>query len=255
MSGAPATASFASLGTTAVVAVTDPATLEPARALLAADLDAVDRACSRFRDDSELTWANACAGTRVPVGRVLAGAVRVALDAARSSDGLVDPTLGAQLRAAGYDRTFALVRERDGWRVGPAPARGPGWLDVELDDEQRTLLVPKGVELDLGATAKAWAADRAVRRIASATGSGALVSPRRRRRGRGAAATRRAGRCALPTITRPPSSVRDRVIADHGRRPRHVGHRRPALARLTRETRTTFSIHGPGGPRSRRGAP
>ncbi len=175
MSGAPATASFASLGTTAVVAVTDPAALEPARALLAADLDAVDRACSRFRDDSELTWANACAGTRVPVGRVLAGAVRVALDAARSSDGLVDPTLGAQLRAAGYDRTFALVRERDGWRVAPAPARGPGWQEVELDDAQRTLLVPKGVELDLGATAKAWAADRAVRRIASATGSGALV--------------------------------------------------------------------------------
>jgi len=175
MSETPVTASFAALGTTAVVAVADPAVLGDARKLLVADLDAVDRACSRFRADSELAWVNAHAGAAVPVGSLLAQAVRVALDAARMSDGLVDPTLGAHIRAAGYDRTFALVRDRDSWRVGPSPARGPAWEDVELDDEQRLLLVPDGVELDLGATAKAWAADRAAHRIAAAVGTGALV--------------------------------------------------------------------------------
>jgi thiamine biosynthesis lipoprotein len=176
MSEAPVTASFIALGTTAVVAVVDPAALEEAQALLASDLADVDRACSRFRSDSELAWVNAHAGSPVALSCLLAEAVRVALDAARSSAGHVDPTLGAQLRAAGYDRTFALVRERDGWRVGPAPSRGPAWEDVELDDEERLLLVPDGVELDLGATAKAWAADRSARRIAAAAGTGVLVS-------------------------------------------------------------------------------
>jgi len=173
---AAATARFEALGTTAVVSVTDEGALSEARELLARDLAEVDRACSRFREDSELVRANACAGTPVRVGTLLADAVRVALDAARSSNGLVDPTLGAHLRAAGYDRTFSLVQERGTWQIRALPARRASWGDVDLDDEERMLLIPAGVELDLGATAKAWASDRAATRIAEVTGCGALVS-------------------------------------------------------------------------------
>ena len=170
------TVGFEALGTTAVVSVTDAAALSEAHNLLVEDLAAIDRACSRFRDDSELVRANASAGTPVRIGPLLAGALRVALDAAKESNGLVDPTLGAHVRAAGYDRTFSLVRERDTWQFRAVPARRASWLDVALDDEERTLLIPTGVELDLGATAKAWAADRAAIRIAEATGCGTLVS-------------------------------------------------------------------------------
>jgi thiamine biosynthesis lipoprotein len=173
---AAATARFEALGTTAVVSVTDERALSEARELLACELAAVDRACSRFRDDSELVRANARAGTPVRIGSLLADAVRVALDAARSSNGLVDPTLGANLRAAGYDRRFSLVQERSTWQIRALPARRASWGDVGLDDEERMLLIPAGVELDLGATAKAWASDRAAARIAEATGCGALVS-------------------------------------------------------------------------------
>ncbi|HEY8722500.1 MAG TPA: FAD:protein FMN transferase [Gaiellaceae bacterium] len=173
---AAATESFEALGTTAVVSVTDEGSLSEARELLARDLAAVDLACSRFRDDSELVHANACAGTPVRIGSLLADAVRVALDAARSSNGLVDPTLGANLRAAGYDRTFSLVQERGTWQIQAPPARRASWGDVDLDDQERMLLIPAGVELDLGATAKAWASDRAAARIAEATGCGVLVS-------------------------------------------------------------------------------
>jgi thiamine biosynthesis lipoprotein len=38
------------------------------------------------------------------------------------------------------------------------------------------LRIPRGVELDLGATAKAWASDHAARTIAAQTGCGVLVS-------------------------------------------------------------------------------
>jgi thiamine biosynthesis lipoprotein len=45
-----------------------------------------------------------------------------------------------------------------------------------LDEARGTICVPLGVELDLGATGKAFAADRAARRIANETGTGVLVS-------------------------------------------------------------------------------
>ena len=47
---------------------------------------------------------------------------------------------------------------------------------MEFDEQARLLRLPPGVRLDLGATAKAWAADRAATRIAAATGGGVLVS-------------------------------------------------------------------------------
>jgi FAD:protein FMN transferase len=50
----------------------------------------------------------------------------------------------------------------------------PGWRQVRLED--RILTVPDGVQLDLGATAKGWAADRSATRIADRTGCGVLVS-------------------------------------------------------------------------------
>jgi thiamine biosynthesis lipoprotein len=50
----------------------------------------------------------------------------------------------------------------------------PGWREVRLDG--RSLALPSGVRLDLGATAKAWAADRSAARIASQAGCGVLVS-------------------------------------------------------------------------------
>ena len=50
----------------------------------------------------------------------------------------------------------------------------PGWREVHL--EGRLLTMPEGVQLDLGATAKAWAADRSAARIAERLGCGVLVS-------------------------------------------------------------------------------
>ena len=113
MSDAPAAASFSALGTTATVAVVDHATLPAAREQLGRLLDAVDLTCSRFRADSELARVNLGAGGTISISSELARFLRFALEAADATDGCVDPTLGVQLRHAGYDRTFALVRERD----------------------------------------------------------------------------------------------------------------------------------------------
>ncbi len=171
-----ASCSFPALGTTATLVVTDPSGLAAARSALEAELQAVDETCSRFRSDSELVRLNAGAGRWVTVGDNLLRAIEVALHAAVATGGLCDPTIGRALRLAGYDRTFELVRRRDGrtFRVGFAPVAR--WESVELDTDRKRVRVPEGVELDLGATAKALAADRSARAAATAAGCGALVS-------------------------------------------------------------------------------
>lgn len=170
-----ATARLRALGTGATICVSQPVALADARRELVRELRAVDLVASRFREDSELTALNRQAGRRVRVSRALFDAVAVAVEAARSTSGLVDPTVGRALRLAGYDRTFTAVRARDGGFVAVAH-RSPDWTGVELDPERLEIRVPAGVELDLGATAKAAAADAAARAASRATGAGVLVS-------------------------------------------------------------------------------
>jgi thiamine biosynthesis lipoprotein len=143
---------------------------------LEAELEQVDRACSRFRRDSELSRLNRAAGRPFSVSDYFLDALRCALAAAESTNGAVDPTLGRALRLSGYDRTFSHVRKRDGRFFVPSAAAGGFWRRIEIDDDRRLVRLPAPAELDLGATAKAFAADRAARRAAATTGSGVLVN-------------------------------------------------------------------------------
>ena len=166
--------SFPALGTTAVLCVTAADAIADARAALERELSTIDEACSRFRPDSELVRLNASAGRAVQVGETLFEAIVVACRVAAATEGLVDPTVGRSLRLAGYDRTFERVRV--GRREGPTFVAAPGWKAVEIAPGARTVTLPRGVELDLGATAKALAADRSASAIATSTGCGTLVS-------------------------------------------------------------------------------
>jgi thiamine biosynthesis lipoprotein len=171
-----ASATWQALGTGVQVIVTDGRQLAAARAMLEADLAAVDLACSRFRPDSEIVALDRAAEAGpIEVSPLLAEAIAVALRAARLTDGDVDPTVGAAMNAVGYDRDFSLVPP-EGPAVKLTVRTIPGWRQVGLDEQARLLQLPPGVRLDLGATAKAWAADRAAARIAAATGCGVLVS-------------------------------------------------------------------------------
>ena len=167
------TAAFDAIGVTNSVTVTDAEALPLAFELARSHLVALDEACSRFRADSELVRLNTCA--TATVSPLLLAAIETALDAARKSDGLVDPTVGASIRALGYDRDFdVLVRggPRPSFRLVPAS----GWRSVTVDRERSTVTLGRGTELDLGATAKAFAADRLARAVHEATGAGVLAA-------------------------------------------------------------------------------
>jgi thiamine biosynthesis lipoprotein len=174
-----ACASWTALGTGVAVRVRNPDSLAAARAAVELELAAIDRACSRFREDSELARVNARPGRPVRVDSLFIDALEVALDAARLTDGDVDPTLGRELELAGYDRDWEALRGATGTpaHAGAITARvRRAWPEVLIDREACTVRTPTGVRLDLGATAKAWAADRAARAAAGAGACGVLVS-------------------------------------------------------------------------------
>jgi thiamine biosynthesis lipoprotein len=172
---ATASAAWELWSTTAHLLVTEPGTLPAAVDLVRAHLGEIGTACSRFRPDSELSRINAAAMSG-PVDRevspLLGLLLRAALDVARRTDGDVDPTVGAALAGLGYDREYLLIAP-DGRSVRPTAPR-VRWDAVRLQGD--TLHVPAGVVLDLGATAKAVAADRAAALVADHLATGVLVN-------------------------------------------------------------------------------
>ncbi len=162
------------LGTIAEV-VTDADALFAASELLELELARIDLVASRFRSDSELSRLNAAAGSEVVVGHDLFEAIDVALAMAAATDGLVDPTVGVAMNLLGYDRDFADVRPGVDGELPPERAV-PGWRSVSVDRRRRAVRLPADTSLDLGATAKALAADRAAATIHSRLGCGVLVS-------------------------------------------------------------------------------
>lgn len=164
--------------TTATLVIAGPAASDPAaidRALFLADqlLGELDAACNRFRRDSELSRVSPHLPAGVTISPLLTRLVGHALDAAALTGGAVDPTLGHALDAAGYDRDIRLIEDSDRIvRVISSPR--PGWRSVTLSGDR--LRVPGRLALDLGATAKAYAADMVATRIAQELGGGVLLS-------------------------------------------------------------------------------
>lgn len=159
--------------TTARLVMDRPAAIDRARDLAIELLGRIDDAASRFRPDSEIVRLAPRMPDGVEVSELLADLVRHGLDAAAVSGGLVDPTLGNDMVRAGYAHDIRFVMDDD----RPARAilsRRPGWSRVHL--RGRVLTVPDDLALDLGATAKAVAADRIAAEIAERFDCAVLLS-------------------------------------------------------------------------------
>ena len=163
-------------GTYAFLAVSEPGRLDTAQRIARRILAEVDVACSRFRDDSELSEVNRSPGRWVAASPLLVAAVDVALGAAAATEGLVDPCLGRTLVSLGYDRDLALLADRPDpdldRQVEPPPSGA--WREVRLAED--AVRIPAGVALDLGATAKAWAADLVAETVVEVLGCTVVVS-------------------------------------------------------------------------------
>lgn len=125
------------------------------------------RAFSRFDPMSELSLLNDSPAGHVRVSATMCTFVAAAVEAARRSGGLVDPTLAAEIESVGYrgDLGEPIALERS---LALAPARRPAgpradrrWRDIAVDPAARTVSRPRDVKLDSGGVAKGLFADLA----------------------------------------------------------------------------------------------
>jgi thiamine biosynthesis lipoprotein len=155
-------AMFRAISTRNTILTTDPRAAVPAARIAQEYLAELDRAVSRFRPDSEVSLLAARARTRAAsafVSPTFADHLATGLRVARNTGGLVDPTVGSALVASGYDEDIDAVRARRFPLADTRRPAVPGWTAVRLSQATRRVTVPRGTLLDLGATAKAYAAD------------------------------------------------------------------------------------------------
>jgi FAD:protein FMN transferase len=148
--------------------------LTVAKAAVDEVVQAVDKAASRFREDSELSRLNARPGVNVITSPLLTSLIAAALRGARLTGGAVDPTVGSAMKLAGYNTDFLAV-PADGIALDLVMSRVPGWRAITFDEAARTVRVPSGVEIDLGATAKAMASDLAAQAALERIGGGGVL--------------------------------------------------------------------------------
>ncbi len=140
-----------------------------------AEIRRADELMSNYREESELSQLNRrAAKERVRVSndlyRLLCEAARIG----RLTGGAFDITVAPLLRAWGFlggqprvpsEREIVERLEKVGWPL------------LRLDDERRSArFAVSGMELDLGAIAKGWAADRAAEALARRGVAGALIN-------------------------------------------------------------------------------
>lgn len=138
--------------------------------LLHDEVARMDAAASRFWEDSQISAINARPGEWVEVSGYLCEVIEASLEAAELTDGLVNPCMGHFVDAAGYRA----------WRDGqvPAPVHKPSapgrWQQVEVSRDR--VRIPRDTQLDVGAVAKGWLADRLAHMAAEEFGCDILAN-------------------------------------------------------------------------------
>ncbi len=130
----------------------------------------VENRLSRFRPDSELSLLNNSAGKEFKASPLLFGVVAAALDSARLTDGIFDPTILPFLESAGYDRSFDILSTTKSTSQMDNNLHNHTWRKVIIDPLARTVSMPDGCRLDLGGIGKGWAVDRASRYLSKFPG-------------------------------------------------------------------------------------
>lgn len=161
------------MGTTADVLLVGDAGADATLLALDQLLAEADLLASRFIPHSELSCLNRSSSARVAVSPRLAEFVEDALRWARATGGRLDPTVGEALGSLGYSCDFDHV-SKAGAADLPEAVAAPGWRLVRTVGH--LVSRPPGVQIDLGATAKARLVDEAAEIVLRSNPQGGLVS-------------------------------------------------------------------------------
>lgn len=139
-----------------------------AKEIFARLIDEMDRVASRFRQDSEMRQKfNGEPRRDVVVSELLFDAMEAALRAAWITNGYLDPTVGSSMVSLGYERDFSALPAGEQSHSRSRVTLPAGYRKIRLNRSMKSVSVASGVVLDLGATGKAFLADRIRQQIES----------------------------------------------------------------------------------------
>ncbi|PLS03770.1 FAD:protein FMN transferase [Neobacillus cucumis] len=120
----------------------------------------VEQACSRFTSSSEIMQASRVVGTPVKISPFLFEPLHFAIEVARMTEGLFDPTVGKVMEQQGFNRHYLT-----GDKMESHAAASVSYQDIKLNLQTRTLTLKKPLVIDLGAVAKGFAIDLAAHEL------------------------------------------------------------------------------------------
>lgn len=120
-------------------------------------IDLFDATCNRFRTESEISTLNRHQGEAVAISETLSLALQAALRSSALTQGLCDPTILPSLLALGYNDDYGVIADRNDFQTSVVVPKGI--QAVHLDEDNQTVRLDAGCQLDLGSSAKALLVD------------------------------------------------------------------------------------------------
>ncbi len=123
-----------------------------------------EQSLSRFRPESELSRLNRSQGKMIRVSETFWDVLNLSLQIEHTSQGLVTPAVLNALETAGYSKDFDLIRS-GGVQINQEFTSKSSLEDLIMVEEEKLVLIPKGLSLDFGGVAKGWAAQKVVENL------------------------------------------------------------------------------------------
>ena len=153
---------FRAMNTTVLLAAEGELAIEGMQAVKSF-IDECEQRFSRFLPASELTELNRSAGEWLRVSHDLIEMLQLAAKYYVETAGIFDPSILADLKRAGYDRSMDDIRANGAASESLAPKRTsqPAFGEISFDLTDSRVRLPRYMEIDLGGIAKAWIVEKA----------------------------------------------------------------------------------------------
>jgi thiamine biosynthesis lipoprotein len=127
----------------------------------------VETVCSRFTPESEVMRLFHQVGKAVEVSPVLFEALKFSLEVAKVTNGAFDPTVGQRLETYGFNQSYLRTEANS---LSSKPISPVSFRDIELDPNNRAVLLRQPLVIDLGAVVKGLAIDLAAKELGNCHG-------------------------------------------------------------------------------------
>jgi thiamine biosynthesis lipoprotein len=152
----------------------DTASIESGFRLARQFIEQSEQRFTRFSETSELAQLNRSAGAWFHASDAMFRVIQQAHRLSIETDGLFNPAILPALIQAGYDRSMDELKNGSPQVESPRVVEKHDFRLIQLDTATKSVLLPQGMQVDLGGIAKGWIAEQAAWQLASVSSACAV---------------------------------------------------------------------------------